>query len=614
MSHFQWRVSHLGLWPRMALAISLGFVALFVAFAVLGEQALHDERERLKQERLIIAQMAANQIDGLLREAVADINRDYQLIQETAYRPDLLTVVDTLHLADNPMGVLSPGITCLDLSGRVILAYASPPMSPETITFLQPYINQVQSQEMVVTAPLPDQAAAAILVPLYDNDQLAGIVVSLVRLQSQAMMMPLKQAAALGITGHATLVNQAGLTLASTFPLPFMQPAEHATFYRRAMAQGQPVVETVPVEIAIPGETIGELHVMAFAPLQLAPWAVAVGGDVDETYGGIRRLRLGLALLSIVALLGVWTVTLFGTRRLLRPVQDLTAAAQQIAAGELQTPLGVAQTGEIGTMATALDHMRTQLLTHINALADWNETLESRVEGQTEDLRQQQALTQHLLRQVITAQEEERARLARELHDAIGQTLTALELGMERLAKTLTPAAAESQQRLEQMRTLLEQAMDDLHRIIAAMRPGILDELGLLSALRWISDHTLRPLGITVDIEAVPPSRRWPGEMETTLFRIAQEAMNNVARHSQATHLAIQLAQNNGLITMTLTDNGSGWNQIKPLVSARQGLGLAGMRERALLMGGQMQIDSTPGQGTIIRVSVPLPVMHLNGK
>ena len=248
------------------------------------------------------------------------------------------------------------------------------------------------------------------------------------------------------------------------------------------------------------------------------------------------------------------------------------------------------------------------LLANIEQLASWNEALEARVAERTEELRQQQALIQQLLHRAITAQEDERARLARELHDEIGQTLTAVQLSLDRLARTLPTDDPGPRERLDRARTLTEQALTDLRRMIAALRPGVLDQLGLLPALGWVADHTLRPLGVIVTIASSGLQERLPAEIETILFRIAQEAMSNVARHSGASHLSIHLAREDDQATMVLTDDGRGFDPAAVTAAPDQshGLGLAGMQERASLAGGQVTVESVPGRGTTVRVVMPL--------
>jgi signal transduction histidine kinase len=259
-------------------------------------------------------------------------------------------------------------------------------------------------------------------------------------------------------------------------------------------------------------------------------------------------------------------------------------------------------------MTVALEQMRGQLLSNIDELANWNKTLEARVAQQTEELRQQQALTQQLLRRAITAQEQERAYLAREMHDGLGQMLTAVELSLDRLAKSLPASDKNAKERLARAQALTGQTLADLRRIIAALRPGVLDQLGLVPALGWLSEHTLRPLDITATLEAQGLPGRLPGEIETILFRIAQEAINNVARHSQAKHLAVRVEYEGGQVTMTLSDDGQGCDlsALPPPSDYSRRLGLASMQERASLTCGEVTIKSAPGQGTTVQVIVPV--------
>lgn len=593
----------------MALAISLGFVSLFAAFSLLSEQILHDSAARLLDERLIIAQMAANQVDNLLEEEAVELQRAYLTDApvlpaegQLAYQAGRAGRAEALSLAPLLQGggvfASANGASSMipaDSAGALARGF---PEQAEVTAISEPFVD-----------PVTRQATVVITVPVYHQRRLVGFQRGLVNLNGEPFMATLLQAAALSVSGHASLVDRQGRALISTYGVPALSPGEHGEFYRQAALAGRPVIETVPFELDLPGETKGELHIMAFVPLKKAPWGVAVGGDLDETLVGVRRLRSGMAILGAIALVCVWMATLIGTRRLLKPIRELTEAARHIEGGKLHTPLNVFQTGEIGAMAASLEHMRLKLLSNVQELANWNETLEARVEEQTENLRQQQALTQQLLRRVITAQEEERARLSRELHDEIGQTLTALELSIERLGRVLPAGEDGAHRRLEQMRALTEQALVDLRRVIAALRPGVLDKLGLVPALGWISDHTLQPLGIAVTLQADGQENRLPSEVETVLFRIAQEAMNNVARHSQAKRLAIRLEQSAERVEMVLADDGLGWDRARASLPADpgRGLGLAGMRERACLVGGQVWLESKPGEGTAVRVVIPLP-------
>jgi len=611
---------NLRLWPRVSLAISLGFIALFLAFAVLGEQALLDSIAHLRDERLVIAQMAAGQVDDRMKQAIAALDQAAKLVNLEEENFNLTEVAHELEV-EGELKFFSAGLILLDAEGQSISSH--PPELFTTGSDLSglSHVTQALEQNQITTSdpfqnPVDGQPVIAITVPLDDVDgRVQGLVCGLIALNGDHLMAPLRQATSLQESEHAVLFDTQGRVIVSTFSLPLFSPGEHQSWYRRAMVEGKPVVETVVFELDIPGEPEGHMHVMAFVPLKNVPWGLAVGGDEDDFLAGIQRLRKGLTVLGVGALIAIWVLTLIGTRSLVRPVQRLTIAADKIADGNLDVSLNVSEGGEISVMAAALDRMRGQLLADNKALAEWNDNLEGRVTTQTEDLRRQQALTQQLLGKLINAQENERSRLARELHDEIGQALTGIELSLGHLANALPPKNKAALHRLEQSRTLTERTAAELRAIIAALRPGTLDQLGLLPALEWISDHTLRPNGIAVKIEAEGLDGRLPGEIETTLFRIAQETINNVARHSQATTLTISLLAEQDAVTMILRDNGLGFSAETAVTDQRDAssLGIEGMKERAFLAGGELLIESEPEKGTTVRVTIPMPTPKEQG-
>jgi signal transduction histidine kinase len=280
-------------------------------------------------------------------------------------------------------------------------------------------------------------------------------------------------------------------------------------------------------------------------------------------------------------------------------------SATRIAGGDLTVPLEAGAGGEIGEMGEALEQMRQRLLQTIQSLEDLRATLEARVQERTEALRQQEDQVRRLLHQVITAQEEERARIAYELHDEVGQLLTAIRFSMDGLSAAAVEGEAAPQ--ITRVRELIDKAMADLRRLISGLRPGVIDQLGLLPALREVSEQVLTPLDIAVTISG-PAGGRLPGEVEVVLFRIAQEAMHNIARHSGATQVDLSVARSGGHITMRIRDNGHGFDPaaVGPEDGSGRGLGLVGMRERAALLGGSIRIDSAPGQGTSIEAEFPV--------
>ena len=268
-------------------------------------------------------------------------------------------------------------------------------------------------------------------------------------------------------------------------------------------------------------------------------------------------------------------------------------------------PLEAGAGGEIGAMAEALEQMRQRLLQTIQSLEDLRVTLEARVEERTDALRQQESQVRQLLHQVITAQEEERSRIAYELHDEVGQLLTAIRFSMDGLP--VGAADIDATRQVTRVRDLIDKAMADLRRLISGLRPGVIDQLGLLPALREVAEQILAPLDIVVTIEG-PSGGRLPSEVEVVLFRIAQEAMHNVARHSGARSVDLIVARTAGHVAMRIHDDGRGFDAaaVERDTAPGRGLGLLGMRERASLLGGSVRIESVPGAGTTIEAELPL--------
>jgi PAS domain S-box-containing protein len=197
-----------------------------------------------------------------------------------------------------------------------------------------------------------------------------------------------------------------------------------------------------------------------------------------------------------------------------------------------------------------------------------------------------------LCRSLLEAQEAERRRLARELHDDLGQSLTGLLYALE---SEKTPR--------EELRREAAALLAKVRGLSQGLRPGILDDLGLAAALRWLADQHGRTTGMQVAIAMEGGNKRWPAELETALFRIAQEAMTNAARHAAAKSIEIAVDERSGELQMSVSDDGIGFDASGVACAST---GLASMRERTLLLGGRFELDTELGRGTRIWVCLPL--------
>lgn len=205
-------------------------------------------------------------------------------------------------------------------------------------------------------------------------------------------------------------------------------------------------------------------------------------------------------------------------------------------------------------------------------------------------------------RSVWKVQEEERRRLARELHDGIGQNLTALKHRLALLATELGPHQAALRERVEGAIMLCASTLEDTRQLSRLLRPPILDDLGLEPALRWLARSVGEGAGLEVDLH-LEPLAALDEEAQTLLFRVAQESLNNAAKHAQAQRVSVELSSNGGWITLRIADDGCGFGQD---AQTQDGSGLGGMRERLRLHGGRFELESRPGAGTQVTATIPI--------
>jgi signal transduction histidine kinase len=204
------------------------------------------------------------------------------------------------------------------------------------------------------------------------------------------------------------------------------------------------------------------------------------------------------------------------------------------------------------------------------------------------------------VRRVVEAQELERARLARELHDETGQALTSILLGLKPLEETAE--SPEARAALDSVRELVISTLQDVRRLAVELRPSALDDFGLVPAVERLTDTFREQSGLQVDLETQLGDERLPSEAETTLYRVIQEALTNIIKHSAASRVSILLQRKNGAVVAVVEDDGNGFD---PSDTRPDSLGLAGMSERVSLAGGRLQVETSPGSGTTVVAEMP---------
>jgi signal transduction histidine kinase len=237
-----------------------------------------------------------------------------------------------------------------------------------------------------------------------------------------------------------------------------------------------------------------------------------------------------------------------------------------------------------------------------SALRKAHDELEKRVAERTEELSCANAALKALSQRLVDVQEAERRFVARELHDEIGQMVTGLKLVLE---TSLRPSDAAGQAGLDEAIALINDLMDRVRQLSINLRPQMLDDLGLLTALDWHFKRYSKQTGIQVQFKHTPLPERLPPRLETAIFRIVQEALTNAARHARVKELSVRLWANAGQAGLQVRDAGAGFDGAAALKRGTSS-GLSGMKERAELLGGEFILESAPGEGTCLTVELPL--------
>ncbi|PYQ54030.1 MAG: hypothetical protein DMF59_00030 [Acidobacteria bacterium] len=289
----------------------------------------------------------------------------------------------------------------------------------------------------------------------------------------------------------------------------------------------------------------------------------------------VRGLSAGMIIFAVVLLLALRLA-----RTIKSPLDVLAGAAKRVADAGYVGQVPADGPREIAVVAQAFNHM-----------------IESRSEVET--------ALEALSKKLLDVQEEERSRIAREIHDELGQLLTALKMDIGGLLISAEPLNPDQKMMARRIRQALTQTISSVQRISAELRPAALDDFGLIAAIE--SDvHTFEErTGVECDLSFPSDTLTFGSEVDAAIYRIVQEAMTNVARHSDATRLEIKLRQNDGVASLEIRDDGKGIPAEK--VRDHRSLGIIGMRERARRIGASVEVEGVEGRGTTVSVRIPVP-------
>ena len=393
------------------------------------------------------------------------------------------------------------------------------------------------------------------------------------------------------VAGAFSPETLAAETLSTTYPtgshvtIYLLDESRRLLFVSGALAQDKLESDHPGVTEALQGES-GVLyvkkdqteHVVAYSPIELTGWALITEEEWEMVISPSLQLTQMAPLVMvpafILALIAIW----FGAKQIVQPLQKLESKAAALAWGDFEAiKESVGGISEVQHLQLELTEMSRKVQAAQNGLHDY-------------------------IGAITSAQEDERMRLARELHDDTIQAVIALKQRVQLAQKSVKDQ--HGRQSLTELEALAEQTIENLRRLTRALRPIYLEDLGLVTALEMLTRETSQNNQLVVDFQKTGQERRLSHEVELSLYRIAQEALNNVVKHSKATHADLKIAFETSEIKMEVSDNGNGFLVPKsPTELAPSGhFGLLGVHERADLIGARLKIESVLGKGTSLKV------------
>lgn len=617
-----------GLQWRVPIFVGLGLLVILGTFASLSFRVVDESRDRTLQERLLMAQLAARHLDLSVEQSLDVLRRTAALPEIDLADGDPAPERAILSRVLEQGGAFRYNMFLMDASGEVVVAVPE----DRPITLKAHAAGQAQIAQTLATAK-PEvsglqcaQAAqypiVCLTVPVLDaGGGVVGLLGGSLDLSSPTVGGFIGSLA-LGKTGYAQVVDRDGLVLADTANSSPSGISVHSSHFAGLIAQNRSVVTPCHTCHEVEGMREVRRDVIAFAPLTTAPWGVAISQAESEAFAPAQQLQQQALLLSLVSVAVAIMFAWFSVRAVVRPVGALTGAAERIAGGDLSESVAVTRRDEIGRLARAFETMRLRLRDSLERIQGWNRELEEAVTRRTreleqskqaigklyEELRQKERARGFLLQKVITAQEEERRRIARELHDETSQALSALAMGIEAAAADPRADAEGLKARLAALKPLVIGTLEEVHNLIFDLRPACLDDLGLVAALQWYAEKRLAGLGIVFQLVVEGQEARLPNQMEAAVFRVVQEALTNIIKHAEADRVSIRIAFAPSRLELAIADDGRGFDveRTRGHELGIGGYGLLGMQERVDLLGGTLTLTSRPGEGTHLAVVVPL--------
>jgi nitrate/nitrite-specific signal transduction histidine kinase len=722
----------MGLRKRIMLLVAIGLVVATAPLGVMGVGMLRAAKDRMLAERLVLTRATAEHLDWRLARSWQQLEALSGLAASFWRAGDLDGMRAGIRAVVPQLTLFTGGIFLMDSAGRLVLQEpASPALSPPPAAAL-PSVRKTLIEGRPGTSGLVRTAgglpAVIFTVPVSNAAEVpAGALGGIINLADPTLQAFI-DGMAIGASGHAAIVDEEGIVLASTDPAELFTREEHPEFFARLIRERR--AQVGPTEEAVGRSGSRETHVMAFAPVAAAPWGLAVGQNEEETFGPIRRLRDRIVLFGVGVLMAALLFAWLDTGAVAAPLRLLKEGAERIAGGDLARRIEVRRADEVGALAGSFETMRVRLIqsleeirrrahaseslyqvgTEVLSLRDRDVVLQSVAEraasllhgdvavlclvnesGHTagimavagfgveargamspwsvpvheegprcEDCAYVDAVYRksHLAaplmvggravgalcvgrqsgqpfsgedREVLDGlanlaaiavenarlQErvhsmavlEERERIAREMHDGVGQVLGYVNTKAQAV-KVLLDAGkiGDAQAQLAQLEEAAREVYADLREAILGLRTEAAPERRLMPALQEYVRRFGELSGVVAEliVEGDPSRYTISPLIELHLIRIVQEALTNVRKHAMARRAWVKFSEQDGVVTVSVRDDGQGFDPSRQQGGAWPRFGMRTMRERAEAIGGTFVVRSESGSGAEVVVRIPV--------
>ncbi len=597
---------------RITLLTALGLLLGGGVFSFLSMRAVNQATEAMLEDRLTTAHLVADYLDETLGRALTELEEVAQAIEINGVNTNLEVHLEALNEMYHRLSIYTHSIYLINEQGQIM--WRKPEVlsvSSDNISFYPDISQAIRSGKATISglvpAPMANTPVVFLINPIKEGQQGSKMVLAVAVDLAQSSISGFVRPIRLGQTGYVEIVDQNGIVVARTEPGPKLAPFEqsdHSGRFAALIAAGEPT-RGLCHTCHEPAEKVERKDVLAFVPLSEARWGVIIRQSEEEALAPIRDLRQSLLLFGGGLITTVFLFVAITTTDVVGRLRMLTVASQRIAEGDLVSPVTSSGKDEVSVLAQSLEDMRIKLRTSYEELEKLHQEVQHKDERRGE-----------LLQEIFSIQEEERRRIARELHDETSQVIASLNANLEAVAGMLPASAEKAKAILRKTQDRSINILDELHKLIYELRPTLLDDLGLVAAIRWLIDNNLESAGIRADFKTQGRLRRLGLRLEPTLFRVIQEAFYNIAKHAEATSVEVRLHFKKSVIRMHIRDDGRGFDVAEAMSSKDRprGLGLLGMKERVELVNGTFSIQSSPGKGgTEINIEIPLGQEVANG-